>query len=259
MSEADPDLRQPPPAKTAVVAIPARGFRIDPKKALAAAAVCWIGFAAMVWAVRTGNTVGFDAAGLKLWRTGADLRPAGPAWLLEGVRDLTGLGGVLLRHVVAAGALVALLFLRLRREAVLLVATVMGGWVVNTLVKMLVGRPRPQIVPHLTEAGGMSFPSGHSFNSAVVYIAIALAFAAMSARQSVRLTIIASAIVLSLLIALSRVWLGVHFPSDVTAGWLGGAGWAFLAAALLDRPAKAVAEEAKETLEEVTPGEVRGG
>ena len=110
------------------------------------------------------------------------------------------------------------------------------------IIKTLVGRPRPEIVPHLTEAGGASFPSGHAFNSAVVYIGIALAFATLSARESVRLTIIGTAIVLSLFIAWTRVWLGVHFPSDVVAGWLGGAGWAFLAAALLQRPAEKAAD-----------------
>ena len=71
---------------------------------------------------------------------------------------------------------------------------------------------------------------------------MALAFASMSARHSVRYTIVGSAMVLSAMIAWSRVMLGVHFPSDVTAGWLGGAGWAFLAAALLYKPAKAAAD-----------------
>ena len=104
----------------------------------------------------------------------------------------------------------------------------------------------------------MSFPSGHSFNSAVVFIAIALAFAAMSPRQSVRLTLIGSAVVLTLLVAISRVWLGVHFPSDVAAGWLGGAAWAFTASALLHRPAKVVAEQAGEQLEAITPGTDKG-
>jgi undecaprenyl-diphosphatase len=236
------------------VDLPVRGYRIDPRRALIASALCWAGFAAMVVAVETGHTAWFDSAGLQLWRAGADLRPAGPPWLLEGVRDFTALGGVLLRHVIVVGALVALLFLRLRREAVLLVGTVAGGWLVNSAIKALVGRPRPTIVPHLTEAGGASFPSGHSFNSAVVFIAIALAFAAMSPRQPVRITIVASAVLISLLVAASRVWLGVHFPSDVTAGWLGGAGWALLAAAMLDRPAKKVAEQAGDALDQATPG-----
>jgi undecaprenyl-diphosphatase len=233
-----------------VVVLPARGFRINPRHALIAAAVCWAGFAFMVVMVLTGQTGDFDAAGLRLWRDEA-LAPEGPPWLLEGVRDFTGLGGVLLRHVFAIGAIVALLFLKLRREALIIAGTVAGGWIVNSLVKVLVGRPRPDIVPHLMEAGGSSFPSGHSFNSAVVYIAIALGFAAMSRRQAVRWTIIGSAVVLTILVAMSRVWLGVHFPSDVTAGWLGGAGWAFLAAALLYKPAEAAAES--ETAEALDP------
>lgn len=223
------------------VTLPARGWSIDRRKALVVSALCWLGFLAMVWLVESGRTGGFDRTGLLFWRAGDGLGPRGPRLLLESVRDFTSLGGVLLRNLVALGAVVALLFLKLRREAMLLALTVVGGWLVEFAVKTLVGRPRPEIVPHLTEAGGASFPSGHSFNSAVVYIAIALAFATLSARQSVRHTIIGSALALSLVIAWTRVWLGVHFPSDVTAGWLGGAGWAFLAAVLLFRPAEAAA------------------
>lgn len=230
----------------------ARSWRISPRHALVASALCWTGFLFVVWLVATGHGSEIDSAGLLFWRRGADLVPAGPQWLLEAVRDLTALGGVLLRNLILMGVLAALLFLRLKREVVLLTATVMGGWLVNTLVKAAAGRPRPLIVPHLTEAGGQSFPSGHSFNSAVVYIAIALAFAAMSPRRSVRWTLIASAVVLSLAIAVSRVWLGVHFPTDVAAGWLGGAGWAFLSSALLHKPAKVVAAQADDMLETLT-------
>lgn len=237
------------PQETLVV--PARGWRIDRTRALIAAAVLWTAFALIVWAVTTGRTGAFDKTGLLFWRYGEALEPRGSALVLEMVRDVTALGGVLLRNLIAIGAVVALLFLRLRREALLLAATVMLGWLVNTGVKRLVGRDRPEIVPHLMEAGGASFPSGHSFNSAVVYIAIALAFATLSRRQSVRFTIIGAAMVLSALVAWSRVWLGVHFPSDVTAGWLGGAGWAFLAAALLQRSAEKVAES--QTAERLDP------
>jgi len=230
------------------VTLPARGWRIDRRKAIAVAALCWAGFALIVWLVTTGRTGEFDKPGLLFWRTGAGLVPKGPKFLLEWVRDLTSLGGVLLRNLAAIGAVAALLFLRLRREAALLALTVAGAWLVEGVIKGLVGRPRPEIVPHLTEAGGASFPSGHAFNSAVVYIAISLAFATLSARESVRLTVIATAIVLSLFIAWTRVWLGVHFPSDVIAGWLGGAGWAFLAAGLLQRPAQAAADELPPTI-----------
>jgi undecaprenyl-diphosphatase len=240
------------PAET--VALPARGWRIDRTRAMIAAALLWTGFAVIVWAVQTGRTGAFDETGLLFWRAGEELEPRGPPLLLEMVRDVTALGGVLLRNLVALGAVVALLFLKLRREAILLAATVMLGWLVNSVVKHLVGRDRPEIVPHLMEAGGASFPSGHSFNAAVVYIAIALAFTTLSARQSVRFTVIGAAMVLSAAVAWSRVWLGVHFPSDVTAGWLGGAGWAFLAAALLQRSAeKAADSETAEKLDPATP------
>ena len=234
--------------QTQTIMLTTRSWRIDRRKAIVVAALSWAAFGIMVWLVATGRTGAFDKPGLLFWRTGAGLVPKGPRFLLEAVRDLTSLGGVLLRNLVAVGAVVALLFLRLRREAVLLALTVIGAWIVEGFIKGLVGRPRPEIVPHLTEAGGASFPSGHAFNSAVVYIAIALAFATLSARESVRLTIIGAAIALSLLIAWTRVWLGVHFPSDVVAGWLGGAGWAFLAAALLQRPAEAAAEELPPTI-----------
>lgn len=217
-------------------------WRISPAHSMMAAAVCWTGFAIITAVVLTGQSEGIDSAGLLFWRRGAMLVPVGPPWLLEGVRDVTALGGVFLRNLVAIGALAALISLRLHREAVLLAATVMGGWLLNTALKLMVGRPRPLIVPHLTEAGGQSFPSGHSFNSAVVYIAIALAFAAMTPVRRVRWSLVGIAMLASLAVAFSRVWLGVHFPSDALAGWLGGAGWAFLAAAILQRPAKAGAD-----------------
>jgi undecaprenyl-diphosphatase len=230
--------------------VPKYGHRINPRKAMAVAALCWAGFAVMAWAVAHGRTAALDQYGLLFWR-GSDLAPRGPTAMLEGVRDITALGGVLLRNVFAVAAVTALLFLRLRREAMLLTLTVVLAWVVNSGLKTLVGRPRPQIVPHLMEAGGNSFPSGHSFNSAVVYISIALAFAAISRREAVRTTLVALALIVSMIIAWSRVWLGVHWPSDVIAGWLGGAGWAFLASAILFRPAQvAVAAANNESVSE---------
>lgn len=188
----------------------------------------------MLWLIASGRCAAFDRAGLLFWR-GADLLPLGPAWLLEGVRDLTGLGGVLLRNLFALGAATALLFLRLRREAAVLVLTVLSGWGVDDAIKDVVDRPRPQLVPHLTQAGGASFPSGHSFNAALIYLTIALVFAGLSRHRSVRTTLVAVALVVGVAIAWSRVWLGVHWPSDAIAGWLGGTGWALLATALTER------------------------
>lgn len=223
-----------PECASEIVALPARAFPLDRRKLLLAGALCWTGLAVVTWLVLHGATGAFDRAGLLWWRA-ADGSPLGPRWLGEGVRDVTALGGVLLRNLFVLTAAAALLFLRLRRSAALLVATVAGGWAVNTLLKGLVARERPTIVPHLMEVGGMSFPSGHSFNGAVAWLAMALAFATLSNRHSVRWSVVVGALLLSACIAWSRVWLGVHYPTDVIAGWFGGIGWAFLAAALASR------------------------
>ncbi len=230
----------PLPAKTLV--LPRRGWQVDPQHALAAGIACWLGFGLMTWLVHSGRIVAFDEVGLRLFRHGGDLALIGSAGFAEAVRDITALGGTLLRTIATVAVFVALFFLRLRREAVLMLVTILTGLAVELAIKDLVGRPRPLLVPHLVEAGGMSFPSGHSFNSALGFIAIALAFATYSARRRVRWTLIGAAGVLSMLVASSRVALGVHYPSDVIAGWLGGAGWAFLGAAVFYCPAKAIAD-----------------
>ena len=244
------------PAETLV--LPPRGWRISPRHALAGALVCWVGFALVVWLVLGDQLGNFDSAGLQYFRTGPDAVPWGSPALLEAVRDWTALGGVMLRNLFALITIAGLLLIRLRREATLFAATILSGWVVNTLIKSLIGRPRPTIVSHLAEAGGSSFPSGHSFNSAVVYMGIALALASLSAQRGVRWSMIAGAALISALIALSRVWLGVHYPSDVIAGWLGGTAWALTASALLYRPAHAFADAAAPAIEAATPGDLVG-
>ena len=233
-----------PPLPVETVRLPERGFAVSRPKALAVSLVCWAGWGAMIWAVLHQHTTAIDSVGLTWLRSGNDFGSLGSRHVTEAVRDMTALGGVFLSTLVTIAAIVALLFLKLRREAVLFALTVLLGWALNNTMKALIGRERPDIVPHLTEAGGMSFPSGHSFASAMIYIGMALAFASMSRRHSVRYTLIGAAMVLAALIAWSRVLLGVHYPSDVIAGWLGGAGWAFLAAAILYRPARAAADSA---------------
>ncbi len=208
------------------------------RRLLIIALMCWTGyavFAALVLGDRLGS---FDSAGLRYFRTGPDTVPWGPPVLIEVVRGWTVLGGTLLLNLCGTIAVAALLLARLRREATALAATMLSGWAFNTLIKSLVGRPRPSIVSHLTEAAGLSFPSGHSFNSAAVYMSIALAMASLSNRHAARWSLIAGAALVSALIALSRVWLGVHYPSDAIAGWFGGMGWALTFAVLFKPPAE---------------------
>jgi len=246
MDQSRPDATTEPkaPLPAEQVSLPARGFTIDRTKALIAAGVLWAIWAIMILLVTQGRTEAFDHSGLLLYRAGIDLQPLGGNMLEEAVRDVTALGGFFLSTLAAGAAAIALLFLRLRREAMLFTVTVVLGWALNAGMKLLVGRERPTLVPHLTEAAGYSFPSGHSFASAMIYIGMALAFTSLSNRHSVRYTLIGSAMVISAMIAWSRVMLGVHFPSDVIAGWSGGAAWAFTAAALLYEPAKRAADSA---------------
>ncbi|HEY6870544.1 MAG TPA: phosphatase PAP2 family protein [Novosphingobium sp.] len=201
-----------------------------PRRSLTVAGVaCWLAFAGIAAAVHGHATEAFDHAGLTMWRAGDPGLPRGPAGLIEAMRDLTALGGPLLRNLIAAGVVVALLMVPLRHTAVRLSAVVIGGWLVDAALKALMGRPRPTLVPHLMAVTGNSFPCGHSFNAATVYLGIALACAGIARRAAVRRAILATACILSLLVSFTRVWLGVHYPTDVIAGWLGGTGWALLA------------------------------
>ena len=224
------------------------------RQLLVAALMCWAGFAVIAALMLSDQLGSFDSAGLQYFRTGPGTVPWGPPVLIETVRDFTMLGGVLLLNLLGTIAVAALLLARLRREAALLAATMLSGWAFDTLLKSLVGRPRPTLVSHLTEAGGLSFPSGHSFNSAAVYMSIALVLGALSARRGVRWGLIAGAALVSALVALSRVWLGVHYPSDVIAGWLGGMAWALTASALFYRPVRELADSAATEIEAATPG-----
>lgn len=152
------------------------------------------------------------------------------------VRDISALGGAVVRNLIAIAVAIVLLFLRLRQEAAFLVFAVITGTAVVAALKLLFARPRPDILPHLVEVSDTSFPSGHSFNAAVTYLAIAIALAAIARSNAARMTLLLGAMAISLAVAWSRIWLGVHYPTDVIAGWLGGTGWALLLTALARAP-----------------------
>lgn len=197
-----------------------------------AAALCWVGFAAVAALVVAGRSGGFDEAGATIWRTAEVVSPG----VTVAVRDISALGGAVVRNLIAIAVMTVLLFLRLRREAAFLVFTVVTGTAAAALLKLAFDRPRPDFLPHLVEVSDTSFPSGHSFNAAVTYIAIAVALSALARTRGARTTLILGALAISLAVAWSRVWLGVHYPTDVIAGWLGGAGWALLLTGLIRRP-----------------------
>jgi len=165
---------------------------------------------------------------LRLREPGQPSRPAGPSWLPNAMRDLTSLGSapVLIFFVLAvAGALLA------RRQyhalALLLAATV-GAQALNALLKGVFDRPRPELALRLTDAQSTSFPSGHAMDSAVIYLTLAALLARFVRHRSLKLYFLGLALLLSLIVGLTRVYLGVHYPSDVLAGWFAGLAWALM-------------------------------
>ena len=154
--------------------------------------------------------------------------PIGPAWLPKAVRDITALGsGAVLTLITVATALYLAVARRLA-TALFVVAAAGSGQVLSSLLKIGIDRPRPEVVPHLMQESSMSFPSGHAMVSALVYLTLgALASHAVKDRPT-RLYILSLAVFLALLVGVSRLYLGVHWPSDVAAGWCAGFAWAML-------------------------------
>jgi undecaprenyl-diphosphatase len=153
----------------------------------------------------------------------------GPEWVLGVVRDVTALGSV---SVIGLVSLTVIGFATLRgnhRLALLVLAAAGGGFAMNSLLKNLFDRPRP-FLPHVLEVKTRSFPSGHAMVSAAVYLSIAALLATRERRRILKAYILSVGMLLTVLVGLSRIYLGMHYPSDVLAGWLGGLIWAVLCA-----------------------------
>jgi membrane-associated phospholipid phosphatase len=151
---------------------------------------------------------------------------AGPVWLREAMIDVTALGSTtVLTLAVATGA--ALLVVRgLWLTAALVVAATASGSMVVVALKSLFARTRPDFVDHIVTVGGASFPSGHSANSAIVYLTLASLLTQVVRGHATRRFVLTAAALLVTAIGCSRVYLGVHWPSDVLAGWSFGTLWA---------------------------------
>src|SRR5690606_34414750 len=114
------------------------------------------------------------------------------------------------------------------REAFLVFVAVGGGQVLSSLLKLGIDRPRPDLVSHLMHVQTLSFPSGHAMMSAVTYLTLGALLAGMAPRMAIRAYVLSLAVLVTLLVGVSRIYLGVHWPSDVLAGWCAGFAWAML-------------------------------
>ena len=185
---------------------------------------------ALIWRGVAGAAHGpLDAAILRAFRSPADLaQPIGPVWLADMMRDFTALGSTGVLVLVTAGAVIYLAITRRWSMAAIALTAVLGGLMCSTALKLGIERPRPDIVPHATAVFTHSFPSGHATMSAVVYLTLGLLFAHTQGTRAAKLWFMFAAGVVTVLVGISRVYLGVHWPSDVLAGWALGAGWAVL-------------------------------
>lgn len=179
--------------------------------------------------VLEGETQAFDRRILLALRNPDDLaRPIGPAWMVGSALDITALGGATVLGMTVFAVAGFLLLQGLWRRALFATVATFGGWFLNAALKQLFQRPRPDVVPHLREVMSMSFPSGHALQSAVVYLTLGALSMHIAKRRVTKLYCMAMAMLITGLVGASRVYLGVHYPTDVLAGWLIGLSWALL-------------------------------
>lgn len=155
-------------------------------------------------------------------------QPIWPTWTVEAARDMTALGGAAVLSLMTVLVLGYLLVRRAYGAALLVLAATFGGFLLSSGLKEFFDRPRPAVVPHLAPAISASFPSGHSMLSSVVYLTLGALLARTVAQRREKIYFIGVSFLLTFLIGFSRVYLGVHYPTDVLGGWSAGTAWALL-------------------------------
>jgi undecaprenyl-diphosphatase len=192
-----------------------------------------------------GETAQSDRAILLVFRTPGDFSvPIGPPWLLQSAIDISALGGFTVIFLVTAVASGFVILAGRWRALVILLASIGGASLLNELLKAHFDRARPNIATHLAQSWSSSFPSGHAMISTAAYLTIAAIVSETQPSRPVRIYLIVLATLLAVLIGVSRIYLGLHWPSDVVAGWAGGAAFAlcFWIATREISPGKAMGE-----------------
>jgi undecaprenyl-diphosphatase len=186
-------------------------------------------FLALAGEVMEGETLAFDKKIVFAFRKADDpSQPIGPAWITGALTDLTALGSPTVLGLVVL-AVIGFLVLQARyRTAFLVFLTAASGEAVGYAMKSVFSRARPTVVPHLREAFSSSFPSGHAMQSAIVYLTLGAMLMRIAEGRLTKIYCIGIAMCITFLVGVSRVYLGVHYPTDVLAGWIVGLFWASL-------------------------------
>jgi len=197
--------------------------------ALLAIVLGTIGFLLIAGFVSSGSADNFDIRILKSFRYPGNLaRPIGPAWLFEIMRDITSLGGSTIGSLITFFVIGYFILQKQYSMLFLVLTAVIGGAIIDVELKELFSRIRPQIIPSLIPEKSFGFPSGHSMMSTIIYLSLASLIARLQVRWRDKIYIISVAVFLSFMIGISRVYLGVHYPTDVLGGWSLGLAWAAL-------------------------------
>lgn len=185
------------------------------------------GFVSIADEVIEGENHQLDERILLSMRTAGDRSdPIGPSWFEEAGRDVTALGSVAALTIFTLTMAGYLYFKNQRWVAAFVIIAILSGTVVSTVMKSGFNRPRPELVPHETRIYTKSFPSGHSAMSSLVYLTLGAVLSRAEKDRKTKVFLIAVPIALSILVSVSRVYMGVHWPTDVVAGWLFGMTWA---------------------------------
>jgi undecaprenyl-diphosphatase len=177
--------------------------------------------------IREENSGSFDRWAVTALRNPDDpSRAWGPDWLRHLGRDITSLGSGGVLVIVVLATVVGLGVGKKYRSMVLVAGATLGGLAMNLLMKGWFARERPEYAVYAEIMGTSSFPSGHTMNAAVVYLTLGMFVARLVKRRSLQIYVFGAAVVLTLLVAFSRVYLGAHYPTDVLAGSCAGFAWA---------------------------------
>ncbi len=218
---------------------------------LGLASVCLWVFVELAEDVSSGEHQGFDERIMKSLRQPDHPELVrGPPWMATAARDMTAMGGAVVTVLVTGLTCVYLALNRRFRLVGFIIVAIGGGFLLNLALKHSFNRPRPDVVPLLApRETSSSFPSGHSMSSAVVYITMGALLARSSSRRVDKIYLLGAGLLVSAIIALSRVVLGVHYPTDVLAGWSAGTAWALICSLVAYRMQLSGALREPETLE----------
>ena len=206
--------------------------------AMVAVAGALAGFAALADEVAEGGAGRIDRLILLAFRVpGHPDIAIGPRWMQEAARDVTALGGFTVLTLVTVLATAMLMIHGRRRQAWVFVTTVAVAQALSAVLKTWFDRPRPTLVTHLDLAYSASFPSGHAMMTPAVYLTLAGILAAGERRRSEKALLLGGAALLTVAVGVSRLYLGVHWPTDVLGGWTLGAAIALSASLVLNRMA----------------------